>query len=172
MSSPVHTALCVRRDGKIVDIEIGPTTATDVHFPVSPTFGLALLHESAAWSRRTRAPLASVITFEEMIELSSISEPNETKEALVATFVVSARYVATRNWTPALWRRGADGSFIDPGIARTDPRAIAASRALDDAYDTRATLRIEVTEERWCAHLEASMTWDVYAFDYAASLLV
>lgn len=175
MSSPVHTARCVRRAGRVVDIEIGPTTATGVHFPISPTFALGLLLEATELVR-PKPPLASVISFEEMIELSNMG-PNEHKDAIVATFVASARYVAARNWTPAFWS----------GLDARDPRAIAVGTELDEmweaigerddfAYDAKhaphATLRIEVTEERWCEHLRASLAWDVYAFDDDALLLV
>ena len=205
MSSPVHTGRCLRREGRVVEIELGPTTAAGVHFPVSRAFALALLHETATctvfarpgvpWPRRTEPPLASALTFAEVLAMSSIQRDDPEKERTVDQFVASARYVATRNWTPSLWRRDARGVFVDPGISRTDARALAAHRALDALYDEvaersdacddpeegarleraqapHATLRIETTEPRWCVHLEATMTWDVYAFDYGAAHLL
>ena len=164
MSSPVHTARCVRREGRVVDVEIGPTTATGVHFPFSPTFALGLLLETTELVR-PRPPLANVITFDEMIALSGMG-PNEHKDGLVATFVSSARYIAARSWTPRFWE----------GLPGGDARASAIGAELDALRDAKhalhATLRIEVTEERWCEHVRAGMAWDVYAFDEGALLLV
>ncbi|HSQ62497.1 MAG TPA: hypothetical protein VLM85_04760 [Polyangiaceae bacterium] len=206
MSSPVHTGRCLRREGRVVEVELGPTTAAGVHFPVSRAFALALLHEAATctmfsqpgvpWPRRAAPPpLESALTFAEVLAMSSIERQDFEKERTVDQFVASAQYVATRNWTPSLWRRDARGAFVDPGVSRTDPRALAVHQALDTLYDDvaeradacddpdqrarlereqapHATLRIETTEPRWCAHLEAAMIWDVYAFDYGAADLL
>jgi hypothetical protein len=80
VSSPVHTARCLRREACTVDIEIGPTTGAGVFFPVSNAFALALLHESATRTLYSRpgvvwdtnpSPLEA-LGLEEILELSAI----------------------------------------------------------------------------------------------------
>jgi hypothetical protein len=181
--------MCVARDQQSVDLEIGPTTATDVHFPVSDFFGLALLFEAAEtiiyrapgqpWPARPAAPIAKAITFDEIMALSEIDKPDVAKSATTAKFVTRAAYVSTRNFTPTLWTRDSSGTYRDPrthdGKHRRDAsqllqRAYEAVH-FDDARAPHATLRIEVAQPMWCSHLRVGMIWDVYAFDYAASML-
>lgn len=190
VSSPVHTATCVARDLRSVDIEIGPTTATDAHFPVSDFFGLALLFEAAdsiiyrtpgvPWPDRPRAPITKAITFDEIVDLAAIGKPNAAKAATTAKFVSRAAYVSTRNFTPTLWTRKANGSYRNPKT-HDDDQEREAGRLLQRAYKAvhfdearapHATLRIDVAQPAWCSHLRVGMMWDVYAFDDAAAMLV
>src|SRR5262249_52591861 len=97
MSSPVHTARCVARDLRSVDLEIGPTTATSVHFPVSELFGLSLLHEASEtilyrapgqmWGARPAAPIASALGFDDIDRMACIDRRDPAKTAMAARFV-------------------------------------------------------------------------------------
>jgi hypothetical protein len=189
VSSPVHSARCLARDARRVEIELGPTGACGAHFPLSRFFALAVLHESATvplfrtpgvlWRLATPPPLASALTWDDVHDLSCVDRPDPHKDAVTAQFVRDASYRAPRNWHPVLWRADDTGTLRDPDIDRRDPAWRAADDQLQALHRTVAdddlphlTLRIDVTDERWCAHLVAGMLWDVYAFDYGDLALV
>lgn len=197
MSSPIHSARCVRREDRAVEIELAPTGASGPHFPVSEFFAFALLHEAATdlvYSapgqvvRRTSSlPIAALATGEELIDLATEPEAHPRRVALVRQCIVRADYCATRNWVPVLATRDATGVYRAPPKG-PDPRLAAAYGALDAAFDAAvkhsrdparfaavvpsATLRIEVTDVKWCSHVEAPLIWDVYAFDDEARALI
>jgi hypothetical protein len=181
MSSPLHTAVCRRREGVLVEIELEPTGAIDPHFQLSDFYAFAILHESASaraipegttptrFPPELRGALAGEADPIEMIDMSSVDSPE--RRALAARYIACAGYVSTRNWTPTVctltdgvYRIGAAPNGPASRVVHARLRALAATPT--------ATLRIEVTDPRWCSHLEAQLQWDVYAFDDEAPLLM
>lgn len=204
MSSPIHGATCIAREGSAVDIELSPTTACGAHFPLSRFFGLALLYEAATtivdyngrvlWrSTQPGGPIADEVTFDELMDLTSTDTPDEQlirppspeqrralrerKQSLIDRFVAQVSYVRVKDWRPMLCEPR-QGSYRE-GVTRDAQRWIEATQALQNVFDRApednpptATLRIESTDFKWVCHLEPAMSWDVYAFDDDASLLL
>jgi hypothetical protein len=209
VSSPIHSAGCVARDGATLDIELVSTTACGAHFPFSRFFALSLLYESATtmvdqrgsplwWSGEAPGgPIGRELNFDQLMDLTDVETPDEQlarpptpeqrrvlrerKRALCDRFVVGVSYGDLKHWRPLVCQARA-GRFFDPA-RRGDARMQEASEALHAAFDgawergdesalPAATLRVEVTDPRWIAHLEVGMGWDVYVFDNDAGLLV
>jgi hypothetical protein len=179
----------VARAGRTVDIELGPTGACGAHFPTSPFYALALLHEAATttlyrepgrvWKRPASPPLAQALTWDDVHALSCIDTADTGKDATTARYILRAVYRSPRNWQPSLWTPDAAGDYHGPALAHPDPRWRAAHAKLQALQQTVAdadlphmTLRIAVTDERWCEHLAPGMLWDVYAFDEGSPMLV
>lgn len=179
MSSPLFVATCVARHATVVDIELEPTPAISPHFPFSSFFAFALLHESAS-TRAVRpgtspdvfppelaGALASELGFDEVLDHSCRDSPE--RRALAARYIRDVGYVSARGWTPSTPLT--DGLYRGAVPAPESRAQMDHLESLVRAGTTpAATLRIEVTEPRWCSHLEPGMSWDVYAFDDDAGL--
>lgn len=197
MASPLHSARCLARNNKYVDVELQTTTAIDAHFPLSHFFAAALLHESACvtlyrspgvpWSSPARSPLAALATEGEVADFACGPQTDAARMAFERNVVHRCAYRSTRNWTPQLFTLDAAGDFSAKSLASNDPLRSAAHRALvaleqaarkatrgsASSYASlgpAATLRIEVLRPELCAHLEPGMLWDVYAFDESMEL--
>lgn len=200
MSSPLHSAVCTRREGLIVEIELASTTGIGPHFPASEFFAFSLLFEAATgdiyskpgvrWRSRPAPPLAAATSYDELDEFANANDPR--KDAIARRYVARAAYAATKHWTPQLWTPSPRG-FVDPGSPRMSPAWKSAHDALSRVYDAayaaatrgrgldeaardasrpRATLRIELTDPAHGAHLEPGMLWDVYVYDDEAPTLL
>jgi len=162
MSSPIHGARCVGRDGARVDIELVPTTACGAHFPFSRFFGLSLLYESATspircdrgtpvWRSQDApgGPIAGEVAFDELIELTDVETPDEMlirpptlemrraqrerKHSLVERFVAGVSYCEVRHWRPLICRARSGRYFEAADRAAAGLRE--AQEALQDAFD-------------------------------------
>jgi hypothetical protein len=158
VSSPLYAATCVARHGAIVDIELEPTTAIVPHFPLSTFFAFALLHESGG-------ALANEIDWDAVHDHSCRESPD--RRVLTTRYIRDAGYVSTRDWTPATVSiNGVYRNAVSERASRsTMDKLVALVRS---GRMPAATFRIQTAEARWCAHLEAGMLWDVYAFDEEA----
>jgi hypothetical protein len=154
--------MCVARQGATVDIELGPTTATDAHFPFSRFFGLWLLHEPAVtlvvdrdgktlWrsEKSPGGPIAGEVSFDELMALTDVETPDEKlirppsaaerqqlrerKRALVQRFVNAVSYVDVQSWRPMLCEARA-GHYLEPAV-RGGTRWKEAWQALQDAHE-------------------------------------
>jgi hypothetical protein len=163
MSSPVHSALCVARDGATVDIELAPTTATSAHFPFSRFFGLWLLHEAAStiiidkggqplWrsSQKPGGTIAREVSDDEFFALTGAELPDELllhppspaerqalrerKRGLVERFVTAVSYSNVKNWRPMLCE-AREGRYFEP-LSRGAARPHEAFQALQNALES------------------------------------
>jgi hypothetical protein len=161
VSSPIHSAGCVARDGATVDIELVSTTACGAHFPFSRFFALSLLYESATtivdqrgsplwWSEEAPGgPIGRELNFDELMELTDVETPDEQlispptpeqrkvlrqrKQALCDRLVVGVSYGDLKNWRPLLCQARGD-RYFDPATSR-DAWSRGANDALQETFD-------------------------------------
>lgn len=147
---------------------------------------------------RSAAPagaLAGALDHAELAELTDTETPDERlirppspaerralqqrKRELVDRFITRVSYGDVRHWEPMICELDdVAGRYLEPAT-RAMPRCREAAEILQRIFDRAperelptATLRIEVTDARWIAHLEPGMAWDVYVYDSDAGELV
>lgn len=162
MSSPIHAARCVARDGATVDIELIPTTASWAHFPFSNFFALKVLHEAATTMVMYRGtplwrlvdnpggPIGHEVSFDELMDLAFADTPDEQlvrpptpeqrqalrerKRSLVDRFIAEVIYVAVDHWQPSLCPLES-GAYRRP-VAASDARRRESERKLQAIFDS------------------------------------
>jgi hypothetical protein len=161
VSSAIHVATCVARDGASVDLELTPTEAAGACFPFSKFFALALLYEAAStlvmfqgkplWrsSESPGGPIGTEFSFHDLFDLTDVDTPDEKllrpptreqraalrerKHSLVERFITDVSYVAVKYWQPLLCPLES-GGYRRP-IALDHARRIEAELTLQDVFD-------------------------------------
>ncbi len=186
MSAPLYAVTVLDRSGNAVRLDLVSICDAGC-FTASRLFALCLLYEPLAatvyarpgvvWPGRVDGPLRALFTEDELLDWGGSGVP--PRDAPRLAIVRDVAYGPFRNVPALATPPDRDGRYRAGLNRATDAAFAVAARAFGAAVQPRyaqlrthgpaampaATLRIEVDDPRWLAHLAPGMLWDAYCFD-------